>query len=79
MRKWQYTRKHHTQECQVVSYFPAGDHKACKEQIRQHNKKHETLIPKKLLEGLNIFNGTNLTLYSDVDWDRQMFGLHEDP
>ena len=38
------TRKHHSQESQEVSSFPAGD---CKEQTRQYNKdKHETQITK---------------------------------
>ena len=32
-----------------------------------------------LLEGLNKFHGTNLTLISDVDQDTKMFGLHERP
>ena len=32
-----------------------------------------------LMEALNRFHGTNLTLSSDVDQDIQMFGLHERP
>ena len=53
--------------------------------------KHETQITKrileritamkrsvrKLLEGLNMFDDTNLTLISDVDQDKYMFGSHE--
>ena len=31
---------------------------------------------RKLLEGLNLFHGTNLTLNSDVDQDTKMFGLY---
>ena len=34
-------------------------------------------VSKKLLEGLNMFDGTNLTLIFDVDKDKYMFGLHE--
>ena len=30
-----------------------------------------------LLEGLNLFKSTNLTLNSDVDQDTKMFGSHE--
>ena len=29
-----------------------------------------------LLDGLNPFHGAKLTLYSDVDQDTQIFGLH---
>ena len=32
-----------------------------------------------LLEGLNRFNGANLTLNSDVDQGTLIFGLHERP
>ena len=38
-----------------------------------------TAIKNILLEGLNWFYGTNLTLSSDVDQDTLMFGLHERP
>ena len=63
--------------------FPAGDHKAAI--IRQENMtvKHETQITKrihkrsttlersvKLLEGFNMFDGANLTLFSDVDQEK---------
>ena len=34
---------------------------------------------KKILEGLNLFRGANLTLSSDVDQNIKMFGLHERP
>ena len=74
--------KHHTQESQEVSPFPAGDHKASNEQTRKHDK-HETQITKMihkrstafersvniLLEGLNQFHSAILTLSSDVDQD----------
>ena len=30
-----------------------------------------------LLEGFNMFDGVNLSLISDVDQDKQMFGSHE--
>ena len=29
------------------------------------------------MEGLNMLNGTNLTISSDVDQDTYMFGSHE--
>ena len=32
---------------------------------------------RKLLEGLNMFDGTHLTLISDVGQDKKMFGSHE--
>ena len=70
-----------TNKSQAVSPFPAGDHKAqIKRRIQRHYKhKTEKNIndPQKkyrlgtvgkniLLEGLNRFHGTNLTLNSDV-------------
>ena len=80
------TREHqHTRELsqQVITRL--------KVQTRQHNKdKRETKItkrihkrsitleqPGKTLQGLNMFNGTNLTLNSDVDKDTYMIGSHE--
>ena len=76
------TRKHNTQESQEVNPFPAGDHKAARNrkiaQQRQkcntnrnnpQKKHHLRTVSKKSLEGLNIFNGTNITLNSDVDQD----------
>ena len=68
------TRKHHIQESQEVSPFPAGDHKA--ERNRQDSMAKTNTINKnihnrstalersvrKLLEGLNYFHGTNLTI-----------------
>ena len=72
------TRKHNTQESKEVSPFPAGDHMAAlKEKTRQHNrdkkdpqKKHGPgMVSKKILNGLNMFNGTHLSLNSDVDQD----------
>ena len=42
------TRKHHTQENQEVSPFPAGDHKAAKNRQDTKSKdKHETQIHKR--------------------------------
>ena len=55
-----------------LSRWPQG----CKEQTRKHNnskidpqKKHRLGTVSKILEGLPIFNGTNLPLSSDVDQD----------
>ena len=77
------TSKHHTKDSQEVSSFSAGDHKAAR--TRHYNKdKHKTQITKKdtqkkhclkavskisLLEGFNMFNGSNPTLSSDVNQD----------
>ena len=76
-----------TNESQEVSPFPAGDHKATINRRAQKHNKHMTETQKKyrlgtvskniLLEGINRFKGTNLTLSSDVDQDTLMFGLHE--
>ena len=64
--------------------FPSRWPQGCTELTRQYNKeKHETQITKKdlqkkyrlgmvsqkILEGLNMFNGTKLALNSDVDQD----------
>ena len=76
-------RKHHIQESQVVSPFPAGDYKAGRNRHDSMTDKHDTYITKKihkrstalewsvrkLLKDLNIINGINLTLSSDVDQD----------
>ena len=71
-----------TNESQEVSPFPAGDHKAHINRRAQRHSKHKTVQKHKrstkevppwncqqniLLEGLNRFNGANLTLNSDVD------------
>ena len=62
------TIKHNTQEIQEVSHFLG-----CKEQQRQKWKGSTKEAPpwngqqKQILEGLNMFNGTNLTLSSGVD------------
>ena len=40
------TRKHHKQESQEVSPFPADDHKAAMN--RQESMKHETLLTKRM-------------------------------
>ena len=68
------------QESQKVSPFPAGDHKAARnrrDSVAKTNTKHtkkrsikETpleLSEGKLLAGLNMFYGTNLTLNVDQD------------
>ena len=73
-----------TNESQEVSSFPAGDHNAHINRRSQRHSKHKTEKNIKrstkevppwngqknvLLEGLNRFNGANLTLNSDVDQD----------
>ena len=83
MGKWQ-TQLDTTNESQEVSPFPAGDHKAHINRRAQRHNKHKTEQQHKrstkevpplngqyniLLEGLNQFNGANLTLNSDVDQD----------
>ena len=74
-----------TNESQEVSPFPAGDHKAHinrraqniantrqNKNIKDPQQKYRlgTVSKKNLLEGLNRFNGANLTLNSDVDQDQ---------
>ena len=68
-----------TKESQEVSPFPAGDHKAHINRYTQRHSKHKTektlkihkrstaleRSVKNFLEGLNWFNGANLTLNSD--------------
>ena len=81
-----------TNESQEVSAFPAGDHKARINRHTQRHSKHKTKHKHKrstkevppwngqynnLLEGLNWFNGANLTLNSDVDQDTEIVGLLE--
>ena len=72
------TIKHLKQESQEVSRFQAGDHKAAwnKQDSMPLNtnskndpqKKHRLgTVFKKITGGLNMFDGTNLTLISDVD------------
>ena len=71
----------HTREPSTLS-FPSRWTQGCREQTRQYDKdKHKTQITKRihkrntvlegpvrnLLEGLNIFHGTNFTLNSGVD------------
>ena len=73
-----------TNESQEISPFPAGDHKAHINRRAQRQSKHRTEQKHKrstkevpplngqsniLLQGLNRFNGANLTLNSDVDQD----------
>ena len=56
-------------ESQEVSPFPADEHKATR---NRQDSMTQTILEwsvRKLLEGLNMFNGTNLTLSSDVDQD----------
>ena len=77
MGKKQNTIKHRTQESQVYSHFPAGNHKAAKStqgrfikinikhnhQKKDPQKKHHLgTVSKKSLEGLYISDGTNITL-----------------
>ena len=64
--------KHPIQESQEVSPFPAGDHKAANNKQDSMTNNHETQIAKriKLLEGLNMFDGTSINLISDVDQDK---------
>ena len=74
---------------QEVSHFPSEDHKVQindahkhkTEKINDQQKKYRLGTVSKiiLLEGLNRFHSANLTLYSDVDQDTQIFGLHERP
>ena len=73
-----------TNKSQEVSSFQAGDHKAHINRRAQRHSKHKTERKHKrstkevppwngqqniLLEGLNPFNGANLTLNSNVDQD----------
>ena len=74
-------RKHHLQESQEVGPFTTCDHKAArnrhhgmtKTNTRNKNIHKRTAVlecsVRKLLEGLNKFHRTNLTLNSDVDQD----------
>ena len=78
------TRKHHIQENQEVSPFPAGDHKVARNRQDSMTDKYETHKAKKihktnttlerslrkLLEDFNMFDGTNLTLIFDVVQDK---------
>ena len=87
------TQLNSTNESQEVSHFPAGDHNAAMNRrefsmtnqdinkINDQQKKYRlrTVSKNILLEGLNRFHGTNLTLSSDVDQDIEMFRLHEIP
>ena len=84
------TRKHHTQESQEVSPFPAGDHKAARNRQDIMTDKNETQITNRMhkrstalersvtkpLEGLNKFDGISLAHISDVEQDKLMFGSH---
>ena len=69
-----------TNDSQEVSSFPADDHKVHINRRAHRHSKHKTeqkhkrsakecTALERLLEGLNRFNGANLTLNSDVDQD----------
>ena len=74
--------KHNKHEIQYVSPLPAGDHKTARyrqdnitkiNMEQKNNKKDQQrkhclgTVNKKSLEDLNIINGTNLNLSSDVE------------
>ena len=69
---------------QVTTRLQRTDKTACQTQ-NINNKKdlqkkhHLGTVSKKyfLLEGLNQFYGTSITLIFDVDQEKQIFGLHE--
>ena len=77
------TWKHNEQESQEVSPFLAGNHVAARNrqdsitktnithqlQKRIHNRSTALVWSVKNTGGLNMFNGTNLTLNSDVYQD----------
>ena len=79
------------QESQEVTPFLVGDYKAArkrqdsitKTKLKHKQQKGSTkeAAPwdgqKLSLEGLNMFNGTNRNLNSDVDQDTEMFGSHD--
>ena len=73
------TRKHHIQESKEVSHFPVDDSKAArnrqdsitKTNMKINNKKDPQKkyllgTVSKTLEDLNMFNGTNLTIYTNI-------------
>ena len=78
------TEKHNTQDSQDFSHFPAGDHKdemniqyiITKTNMTHDKQKGSTKkVPpwnclQKILEGLNMFDSTSLTLISDVNHDK---------
>ena len=81
-----------TYKSQEVCPFPLGDHKVAmnrRESMRNTRHKNTNDPQKKyrlgtvskniLLEGLNRFHGTNLTLSSNVDQGTYIFGLHVRP
>ena len=84
MRKCQNTRKHHIQESQEITPFPAGDHKAAINTQDSMSSKHEKHISKrihkrstalersikKILEDLNMFDRTNRSLIINMDQDK---------
>ena len=87
------TRQYHIQGSQEVGPFSAGGHKAAGNRQDSMTDKHGTQIPKRthkrsiffersvrnLLGGLNMLNGTNIILISDVDQAKQMFVLMKYP
>ena len=74
------TRKHYMHRSQEVSFFSAGDHKVTRNiqdsMTEKHAPQKTKMIHKRsttlerpvrnILEGFNMFDGTNLTLISDV-------------
>ena len=82
MGKWQKHKKHNIKEIQEASPFPAGDEKASrnkqdsmadtyKSQITKKKdpqmKHHLGTVSKKILEGLNMFDGTT-RVGSDISY-----------
>ena len=67
------TWKPYTQEIQEVSPFPARNRqdRIIKTNVKRIHKRSTALdhSVNKSLEGLNMFNGTNITFNSDVDQD----------
>ena len=63
------TGKHHKQESQEISPFPACHHKAARKRedstqmTKNPQKKHRLgTVSKKIFDGLNMFEGTSLTI-----------------
>ena len=75
----------------MASLFPAGVHNAATSRHNSITDKHETQITKgiqtsstalersvrKIMEGLNMSDSTNITIIYDVDQNKQMFGSHD--
>ena len=83
------TRKYHLQKSQDVSIFLAGDHNAAKNGQDRHETQITKLIHKRstalehsvknLLEGLNMFDGANRNLISEVDKANRSLVCMKDP